>query len=390
MKKIIIVLFAITLNLILLFVVGTKDTHALRLENEEYTMLPFTSNPYLFYDATYSYTVPSTGSIDDKWLMPYLRFSINNDNYTLMTNLDNLNYFQEMIDLNEVVFAETSGINSGGLAEGVGLSRKNVYFVQLEVFVYSYDYSYTPLLQNVSLYYSKYYQTPLFGAWGNGSNVNYPNVYYQPYNTVFDSSYSNLFKTNYEFSPTNKPLNFTFNLTLFFGNGQGVGTDVPSYNGPETPEYYNQRILDRITNKLNIVYKNDDINSLITYRDFKNFLDTNTLSGSYQNGYRVGVENGKTQGYQNGYEIGRADGYTKGYEDAVGSTPINTNYGLLFIQWFFTFITYLGNFEILPGLTIALVAGLPIIVGLIKWLFLQMPSDNQKSKGKSSKKGGKK
>lgn len=112
----------------------------------------------------------------------------------------------------------------------------------------------------------------------------------------------------------------------------------------------------------------------------KRFYDL-TLSldvpNAYNEGYQAGVIsgrlNGMSEGYGDGYSVGVVDGYDNGYDDGYNEavltddpfTPLLAFVGLPF--------TLLEK-ELFPGLTVGMVASVPIVLGLISLLIGLAPT----------------
>jgi hypothetical protein len=87
-------------------------------------------------------------------------------------------------------------------------------------------------------------------------------------------------------------------------------------------------------------------------------------------GYADGLSDGESIGYINGYLAGESDGYLIGYDDGYDVGIIDADDGGFgnFIYLIFVMIKLIIETQILPGVTIGMIALIPISFGIIKFV----------------------
>lgn len=127
-----------------------------------------------------------------------------------------------------------------------------------------------------------------------------------------------------------------------------------------------------------VVYVSKDLNgAFMEQKGYDNgYKDGNAIGydKGYQFGERDGFENGYIDGFENGELSGIDIGYKNGYDDGFdvgvikGRNEEVPDFLGIMIGGVFTFISVIGNWELLPGLKLIYIVGVTVMFGVVLFI----------------------
>lgn len=122
-------------------------------------------------------------------------------------------------------------------------------------------------------------------------------------------------------------------------------------------------------NNLSYYAYTDDLQLTMFFEDSVN----QAYNDGFNHGYDIGYDNGYNVGYDDGYSIQQGDldsAYDRGYDDGYNNGIAVEQLDIWSALWMaFTTPFTLFEIEMLPGITIGMIALIPLVLGLIAFIF---------------------